>query len=70
MRVEAVNELFGSVLVKEFGAHVWDIYAMGESQAPSIKTRIANCASNHMSRVGVDLENQILMNMLCPVESS
>ena len=68
LRVEAINELFGSALIKELRAQVWDVYTLGESQAPSGKERIAKCASNHMTRVGVDLENQILMNMLCPIE--
>ncbi len=68
LRVEAINELFGSTLIKEFRAQVWDIYTLGESQSGKGKGRIAKCASNHMTRVGVDLENQILMNMLCPVQ--
>jgi hypothetical protein len=69
LRVESFNHLIQATLKAAFPYRfqVWDIYQMGERQPPEIKQEVSNCASNHMNRVGVDLENQILMNLLCPV---
>jgi hypothetical protein len=47
---------------------IWDVSKMGAAQSPQQKAQISQCASNHMYRIGVDLENQILFNMLCQEE--
>ena len=46
---------------------VWDVYLQGSGQTQISKSLLFKCNSNHMSRIGIDMENQILMNMLCKI---
>lgn len=67
LRVEAFNhyaiKVFQELLKDQI--QIWDIAALGEALSPPIKSRVSQCVSNHMFRVGIDLENQLLFNMLC-----
>ena len=69
MRVFAFNKIMLDALQKyDKNVKNWDIYSLGEGQFLQDIEEIMKCDSNHMTRDGVDLENQILMNMLCPAK--
>lgn len=70
LRVEAFNryaiKVFQELLADQI--QIWDVAALGEAFSPPLKKRVAQCVSNHMFRSGIDLENQLLFNMLCPTK--
>lgn len=68
LRVEAFNDYAMRIFREQLKDQVliWDIASMGEAFSPQLKAQISQCTSNHMFRTGIDLENQILFNLLCP----
>ncbi|KAI8904647.1 hypothetical protein DFJ77DRAFT_552191 [Powellomyces hirtus] len=65
MRVLAFNELAERTLVDELDAAVWDVHALGDANDAPARARAAQCNSGHAGRDVVDVENGILLNLLC-----
>ncbi|KAL1922667.1 uncharacterized protein VTP21DRAFT_10206 [Calcarisporiella thermophila] len=65
LRVEAYDRIARQMLTRDLGAEVWDVYEMAR-QLPRERKRLSEtCASNHVNSEMVEVENQVLMNMLC-----
>jgi hypothetical protein len=67
MRMKVFNDYLKKELMKGVGERlrIWDVEALGRGQFKQAKERVMQCHSNHMTRDGIDIENQIWMNMLC-----
>ncbi|KAJ3016152.1 hypothetical protein HKX48_004174 [Thoreauomyces humboldtii] len=66
MRVKAFNQAAERALVDAFQAKVWDVYSIGEGLDATERAQAAECISGHSGRHVVDVENTMLLNMLCP----
>lgn len=66
-RVQLFDEVARETFIKELNASVWDTMALGEARTWEEKILSRDCPSNHASADVVEIENQILMNMLCNV---
>ncbi|OZJ05253.1 hypothetical protein BZG36_02300 [Bifiguratus adelaidae] len=65
LRVEAYDRFARDLLVREVGAVVWDVYALGKGRSEHLRLGSLDCPSNHVGSDVVEVENQLLMNGLC-----
>ncbi|KAL1916727.1 uncharacterized protein VTP21DRAFT_5431 [Calcarisporiella thermophila] len=65
LRVDAYDTLARETLEREVNAMVWNVYRMGEQLPLERKQASFDCPSNHVGSDVVEVENQVLMNLLC-----